>query len=131
MRTIKTGKMIGKLIALLMAAAMIIGLMIIPINANENDVRETAKGVLQIIMKIDSISYSRGSCFLINEDTIITSNHCVHLTQEEYDALYALQGIKKEEADIPLPVQELPYVLRELFLRADGCRCTGPGQKHW
>ncbi len=71
----------------------------IPAMATEDEVRAVADGVLYFSENIDGRDYARGSCFLINEDTIITSNHCVHFTKEEYDALYYIYGYTQAEVD--------------------------------
>ena len=91
-------KKIRNLIAIL-AAVMLMTLSVIPAFATEDEVRSTAEGVLFLSQEIDGQPYARGSCFLINEDTVITSNHCVKFTKDEYTALYYLLGMKKEQVD--------------------------------
>ena len=91
-------KKIRNLIAIL-AAVMLMAFSVTPAFATDDEVRSVADGVLYLSQEIDGKAYTRGSCFLINEDTIITSNHCVQFTKEEYNALYDIYGLKKDQVN--------------------------------
>ena len=73
----------------------------IPALATDEEVRSVADGVLYLERRLDGDgkSYKRSSCFLINEDTIITANHCVQLTKEEYQYIMDVHHMKKEDVD--------------------------------
>lgn len=95
------GKTTKRLISLLMVAAMmacIICAAVVPMSAASDDVRSVADGVLYFGMSYGNFFGGRGSCFLINEDTIITANHCTQLTKQIYD-LAREQNISKEDLD--------------------------------
>lgn len=71
----------------------------IPALATEDEVRSTADGVMYFGVSYQGAFRGRGSCFLINEDTIITSNHNVSLTQDEYDYYEYVYGASKEDVN--------------------------------
>ena len=62
----------------------------IPALATDEDVRSVGDGVLYLERQYNGRAYKRGSCFLINEDTIITANHCIKLTKAEYNTIQAM-----------------------------------------
>ena len=98
MKTKTTKRLISMMIAVIMIACTICAA-VIPATASEADVRATADGVLFFGIKYDDEFYGRGSCFLINEDTIITANHCVHISQALYNYLKSEYGATKEDVD--------------------------------
>lgn len=88
----KVKSLIAVLIALVVMCASAI-----PALATDEEVRATADGVFFLSFKINDRRFGRGSCFLINEDTIITSNHCVHLSEYEYEFYDEYYGLKKKD----------------------------------
>lgn len=82
---------------LLLTMAMLV-LMLIPALADEvnRDVREARSGVLQIRLWYedkngDSDYIGGGSAFLINDDTIVTCHHVVHVYENSEQYQYVLQ----------------------------------------
>ena len=75
-----------RIITVLLATIMTL-LLIFPASAASEAVQETANGVFKIQFHFDFIDgvepVTSGSCFLINEDTIVTANHCVRLSTNE------------------------------------------------
>lgn len=101
MKTSKKKRIIESIITFVITVCMVFSVAL-PVSASEEDVRAVADGVLYLTQNIDgkfSSMGSTGTCFLINEDTVITANHCVHFTNEEYKALYDEYGLKQEEVD--------------------------------
>ena len=91
-------KKVRNLIAVLIAVAVLF-ISAMPALATDEEVRSTSDGVLFFTRNIDGEPSTRGSCFLINEDTIITSNHCVKLTDEEYKYIYNTMHMKRSQVD--------------------------------
>ncbi|WP_165052644.1 MULTISPECIES: trypsin-like peptidase domain-containing protein [unclassified Adlercreutzia] len=77
-------------LAMLMAAG-IAALPATQAHADEEAVRSAASGVMKFNWSIDGAEYSRGSCFLINDDTVITGYHCTFFSQNELD-LFGYSG---------------------------------------
>ena len=77
-------RVIGCVVVLAITLCMLLS-MTIPAAATEDEVRSVADGVLYFGIEYDGKFTGHGSCFLINEDTIITANHCVHSTKQEAD----------------------------------------------
>lgn len=94
MKTSKKIRVIGCVVALMMTLCMLFG-MATPVSATEESVRAAANGVFYFGIEYNGIFQGHGSCFLINKDTIITANHCVHSTQQEAD----LYGVSLQELD--------------------------------
>ncbi|MBQ7203388.1 MAG: trypsin-like peptidase domain-containing protein [Eubacterium sp.] len=90
-------KKVKSLLAILMALAVMMVSMVsaVPALATEDDVRATGSGILYLELYINDKPVSRGSCFLINDDTVITADHCVQLSKEEYDYLREVGYPKK------------------------------------
>ena len=81
-----------KVVSIVAAAAMTVGMAVgmttvnaQVANADEAAVRADATGVMKFNWSIDGKDYSRGSCFLINEDTVITGYHCTFFSSNELD----------------------------------------------
>ena len=89
-------KKVKSLIAVLIAI-LVMATSAIPALATEEEVRATADGVFFLSLRINDRKFARGSCFLINEDTILTTNHCVHLSEYEYELYYEYFGLKKKD----------------------------------
>lgn len=98
MKNSKKSRIFGRVIVFAMALCMLF-CMAIPANATEDEVRAVADGVMFFSINYDGQSRWRGSCFLINEDTIITANHCVHFSKAVYQWYYKNRGIKQEDID--------------------------------
>ena len=94
----KTKKLISLLMAVCMIACMICAA-VIPVGASEEDVRATADGILHFGKYYDGDYWSSGSCFLINENYILTANHCARLSKLEYDVLRKEKGWTDKEVD--------------------------------
>ena len=81
------GKNFYKRIVTIILAIIMVTLLILPVGAASQAVQDTANGVLKIQFHFDFIDglepITSGSCFLINEDTIVTANHCVRLSLNE------------------------------------------------
>ena len=93
-RTIKS--VVSLLMVLMMVIAMV-AMAVVPAGASEDDVRAAANGVLHMTAYLDGQAMWTGSCFLINNDTIITANHCVHLSEEWYKEYYKSYGANSAE----------------------------------
>ena len=52
-------------------------------HADTADVNAAAEGTMRINWSIDGRNYTRGTCFLINDDTVITSYRCVSFASDE------------------------------------------------
>lgn len=98
MRSFRKNRIIGRVIVFAIALCMLFGIAI-PASATDEDVRATASGVLCFGISYEGYFVGNGSCFLINEDTIITANHCVHFSKALYDAYNDYYGITKEQLD--------------------------------
>lgn len=104
----KNNKMIRSLsclIAVIMLLSMMVGMMVTTAYAeNENQaVTAASKGVLQFNVVYNTegnkqISIVTGTCFLINEDTIVTCAHCVDITDEMIEWVAAKWEITPELA---------------------------------
>ncbi|MBQ3264259.1 MAG: trypsin-like peptidase domain-containing protein [Ruminococcus sp.] len=97
-KTKSTQRLISLLTAVLLTAGLLCAA-IIPASASEADVRATADGILHFGKLYNDVYLGSGSCFLINEDTIITANHCARFSQLEYDYLKEQYGWTKKEID--------------------------------
>lgn len=64
--------------------------------ADDAAVREVASGVMKFNWHIDGDEYSRGSCFLINNDTVLTAYHCTMFSANELDR-FGYSGKKLQE----------------------------------
>ena len=89
MENVKTAstRLLGLVMAALVAVAMAMAVAMLPAKAyaDEAAVRDTATGVLKFNWHIDGDEYSRGSCFLINEDTVLTAYHCTFFSSAELE----------------------------------------------
>ena len=94
-------KKVKSLLAILMALAVMMVSMVsaVPALATEDEVRSTGSGVLCLELYVNDKPMGRGSCFLINEDTVITADHCVQLAKKEYTYLRNWYGYTKKEVD--------------------------------
>lgn len=95
-------KITKKLLSLLMAVFMItcsVAVAVVPVSATEDDVRATADGILHFGKLYNGTYMGAGSCFLINEDTIITANHCARLSKLDYELLKEETGLTDKEID--------------------------------
>lgn len=91
-----------RIVSMLLALILVVGMMamaVIPAGASEDDVRAAANGVLHMTAYIDGQAQWTGTCFLINNDTILTANHCVHLSEAEYKAYYNAYGANAQEVN--------------------------------
>ncbi len=75
-------------LSLIITISMLIMMMVIPVSADEvdEDVKEARKGVLQLQLYYEdkdgnSGIIGGGSGFLINEDTLLTCYHVVHVEE--------------------------------------------------
>lgn len=95
MENVKTAstRLLGLVMAALIAVAMAVSAAALPAKAyaDETSVRETATGVLKFNWHIDGTEFSRGSCFLINDDTVLTAYHCTMFSTAELD-MYGYTG---------------------------------------
>ena len=91
-------KKVKGLLAVLIAVVMMVTA-VIPAFAGEEEVRAVADGVMYFGMSYENWFEGSGTCFLINEDTIITANHCVSFTKQMYDAFNYYTGASKKEVD--------------------------------
>lgn len=94
----KTKRLISLLIAAVMVACMVCAA-VVPAGASEDDVRATADGIMHFGFFFNDVYMGSGSCFLINEDTIITANHCTGLSKLQYDYLNETKGWTRKEID--------------------------------
>ena len=78
-----SGLAMGALIAV--AMAMAIAALPLKAHADEADVRSTAAGILKLSWHVDDADYSRGSCFLINDDTVLTAYRCTMFNETELE----------------------------------------------
>lgn len=121
----KTRKGLGRILACVLAAVLSLGMMVGTTFAapslafaGENEVRAVGEGVFKFNMGLDydlkdangdvimgpdgralgNVKYeSRGSAFLINEDTVITCYHCAAWSKDTYDYLQNSSGIRKQD----------------------------------
>lgn len=115
----------GRILACMLAAFLSLGMMVGTMFAapslafaGENEVRAVGEGVFKFNMGLDydlkdangevimgpdgkalnNMKYdSRGSAFLINEDTVITCYHCAAWSKDTYDYLQNRFGIRKQD----------------------------------
>lgn len=88
-----------KRLVLTMLAMLLAASVSTPVKATEEEVRSVADGVLYFGITYKGEFYGHGSCFLINENTIITANHCVHLSELDYAYYKKVYNVSKEEID--------------------------------
>ena len=81
-------RLLGVMVAVFMAIAMAAAVAALPAKAyaDEAAVRDVANGVLKLNWHVDGEDYSRGSCFLINDQTVVTAYHCTFFSKNELDA---------------------------------------------
>lgn len=87
-------RLLGFFVTACLAMLMAAGIAALPAtqaHADEDAVRSAASGVMKFNWSIDGAEYSRGSCFLINDDTVITGYHCTFFSQNELD-LFGYSG---------------------------------------
>lgn len=80
--------------AILLAVGLALAAAALPGKAYAEDdeaVRDAANGVLKFNWHIDGSDYSRGSCFLINDNTVLTAYHCTMFSTPELE-YYGLSG---------------------------------------
>lgn len=92
----KKKRVLSLLLAFALMGSLLAGVCV-SASATNQAVQETANGVLQIntVYTDDNnneIVLSYGSCFLINEDTIVTCAHCVEYTDYDWEYLAAFFG---------------------------------------
>ena len=79
----------GLIAAAIMACVLAVGMgmSVLPQSAyaDEAAVRATANGLFKFNWHVDGDEYSRGSCFLINEDHVLTAYHCTFFSSAELD----------------------------------------------
>lgn len=73
--------------AILLAVGLALAAAALPSKAYADDaaIRDTANGVLKFNWSIDGVDYSRGSCFLINDNTVLTAYHCTMFSTPELE----------------------------------------------
>ena len=90
MENIRTtgSRLLGLVMVMLIAIATAAAVAVLPSKAYANDdaVRATANGVLKFNWSIDGEDYSRGSCFLINDEYVLTAYHCTMFSADELKA---------------------------------------------
>lgn len=103
-------KGITKLLLLMMSIIMVMA-SAVTVHADEvnEKVKEARKGVLQVWLtyKDEPGSLGGGSSFLINEDTILTNYHVIHIEEQEEnyaDALQAYPDFNKDDVKIKVVV---------------------------
>jgi len=77
-----------RVLAVFLALGVVMG-GILPTKAyaTEDEVRATANGVMKFNWYIDDEGWSRGSCFLINDNTVITAYHCTMFSSYELEQM--------------------------------------------
>lgn len=98
----KNSSVLKKLFALLAVCVLLVSAIAVPASATENGTEATdiAKGVFMVMFcepnpddKHEALTWSMGSGFLINENTVITSYHVIHpgVTEDGVDYVQYLK----------------------------------------
>lgn len=120
MKSLKMSRVIGCVVVLAMALSMLF-CMTIPAAADEKDVRNAKSGVMCMKVTLSLADgaeewYWSGSCFLINENTIVTANHVVHLSARDLAYLASKYGITEKQANDSLKYEVV--ISRDLTVTA-------------
>ena len=91
-------RLVGRVLAMVMALCLVF-CMTLTASADQEEVKNVANGVFRVNFYINEQLQGYGTCFLINENTVITANHCAFLPEVEYDYYYNNFGLKKSEVN--------------------------------
>jgi len=91
-------RLMGRILAIATAICLIFS-MAITASAGQQEVQDVANGVFKVNFYINEQLQGYGTCFLINENTVITANHCAFLPEIEYDYYFENFGLTKSEVN--------------------------------
>lgn len=94
----KASGLVKGLLAVILVLGVVIALPAKTALADDEAVRSAANGVMKFNWyDPDGNAYQRGSCFLINEDTVITAYHCTFWSTAELDAIDKMRVASGED----------------------------------
>ena len=74
---VQASRLVTMLAALCLALCMAVMALPATAHADDDAVRADRNGVLKFNWSIDNTAYAAGSCFLVNDQYVVTAYHCV------------------------------------------------------
>ena len=74
---VQASRLVAMLAAICLALCMAVMALPATAHADDDAVRADRNGVLKFIWSIDNTAYAAGSCFLVNDQYVVTAYHCV------------------------------------------------------